>query len=252
MSNQTRSYWKGGVHSFYDEGLNTAVHKGGVWATCPLNAIRCNPSLAHVIHEDFNDVQAATLAGYTATQATAGTFALTDEVGGVALLDSNSTTATQGINVQKLGECILPAASKDIWFECRFKIVDTYDKCELFAGLAITDTSIISGSDMTASDHIGWECHTDDGIILFGAEKAGTEATPLASTTITEAAYFKFAFHVKGVTSVDHWVNDAKLTTTHLTANIPVVEITPSFVCQSGGTNDPIMHLDYYTCVQIR
>ena len=246
----TASYWKSKILNFYDAARNSG-YRQGVWATCPLLAIQSNPGLAHVIHEDFNDVQAATLAGYTATQSTTGTFALADEVGGVALLDSNSTTVTQGINVQKLGECILPAANKDIWFEARFKVVDTYDDCELFVGLSNTDTAILDTSANASTDHIGWQCVTDDGVLLFSAEKGGTGTTK-ASNTIAEDTYVKLAFHVNGVTTIDHWVNDAIQSTQHVTANISVTELTPSFICQTGGTADAILHLDYYTCIQLR
>lgn len=247
----TKSKWTGKNLGFFDGKYNPAF-TAGVWADCPILAAMHDPSVAHHIFEDFNNIDAATLAGYTVTQAGAvGTFALDDAAGGVAIVDSGSTTVTQGANVQKLGECFKPAAGKNIWYEIKCKIVDTFDKAELFIGLSITDTEIIDTSSNASTDHIGWQCVTDDGVLLFSAEKGGTGATK-ASVTLEEDTFITLGFKVNGLTDIEHWVNGVKIGTTHLTANISVAEMTPSFVCQSGGTNDPILHVDWYKCFQIR
>lgn len=247
----TKARYKENNQMFFDDKYNAAA-ADGVWAVCPTNAALHDPGMAHVIFEDFNNIDAATLAGWTATQAgAAGTWALTDAPGGVALADSGSATVTQGINVQKIGEVFTPAADKDIWFETRVKVVDTFDDAELFIGLSITDTAIIDTSANASTDHIGWQCVTDDGVLLFTAEKAGTGATR-AAATLVEDTWIKLGFHVKGVTSIDQYINGVKTGTANVTANITVLDTTLSFVCQSGGTNDPILHVDYVKCVQIR
>lgn len=246
----TKSFWKNNQLNFFDSVQNNSF-PAGVWADCPMLAALCDPNVANVIDEDFNNIDAATLAGYTATQATAGTWALTDAAGGVALADSNSTTQGQGINVQKLGEDFKPAASKDIWFETRVKVVDTFDDAELFIGLSITDTAIIDTQANASTDHIGWHCVTNDGVLLFSAEKGGTGTTK-AAATLEEDTWIRLGFKVNGVTSIEHWVNGAKQSTSHATANISVAEMTPSFVCQSGGTADPILWVDYYKVFQLR
>ena len=246
----TKSKWTESNLAYFDDKYNQAM-LGGVWATCPTIAALHDPGMAQVLFEDFNNVQAATLAGWTATQASTGTWALADAGSGVALADSGSSTATQGVNVQKIGECFLPAADKDIWYETRVKVVDTFNKAELFIGLSVTDTTIIATSANSSTDHIGWQCVTDDGVLLFTAEKGGTGVTR-AATTLVEDTWIKLGFHVKGVSSIDQYINGVKVGTVNVTANITVAEITPSFVCQSGGTNDPILHVDYVKCLQIR
>ena len=255
----TKSRFNGGSLNFYDKTHNAAFPVG-VWADCPLLSIATDPSVGFSFFEDFTgpmqgDATGTTnLDGWTITQATAGAVSLdATNPGGVLLIDSASTTTAQGVNAQATESLVfVPAANKDIWFEARWKIVDTYDKAEIFVGLSATDTSIIAGADMTAANHIGWECHTDDGVLLFGAEKAGTEATPVSSNTIAEATYVRTGFKINGITEVEFWVDGAKNSSTHVTANIPIVSMCPSFVCHSGGTNDPIMHLDWVRCVQLR
>ena len=255
----TKSYWKSGKLNFYDSQINTTFPTG-VWADCPLLPMLIDPTVGYVFFEDFikmsGDATATTnLDGWTVTQAVTGAVDISDTAqGGVLLMDSNSTTAAQGVQIQYTEGTLpfIPVAGQDIWFECRVKVVDTYDKCEFFAGLSAADTSIIAGSDMTSANHIGFECHTDDGVVLFGAEKAGTEATPVASNTLAEDTWVRLGFKVNGVTNVSHYVDGVLIGTSILTANIPIVGLTPSFVCQSGGTNDPILHIDWVKVAQIR
>ena len=57
---------------------------------------------------------------------------------------------------------------------------------------------------------------------------------------------------MNGVTEIEQYVNGVLTGTNHVTANIPVVAMCPSFVCQSAGTNDPIMHIQGYRCFQLR
>jgi len=253
----TKSNWKGGKHNFYDNAINTTFPTG-VWADCPLSAIANDPTVAYVFFEDFMNwkgvaIATTAMAGWTVTQDTAGAVSTSDTAqGGVLLIDCDSTTVTQGINLQYTEGTLpfIPVAGQDIWFECRLA-VDEALTCEFFAGLSNADTNILDTSAMASENCIGWQCVTDDGVLLFAAEKA-TEGATKASTTLVEDTYVRLGFHVKGVTSIDHYVNGVKQSTSHVTANIPIVGLTPSFVCQSDGTQDPIIHLDWVKCVQIR
>jgi len=252
---QTRSYWKNGALNFFDDQLDT-TWKTGVWADCPLLAIRSNPEIGYMIEEDFTNVDAATLAGYTATQATTGTFTLASTVGGNALADSNSTTQHQGINVQKLGPCFTPAANKDLWFECRFKVVDTYDKAQIFVGLAGVDTTLSPSGDLDSAntEYVGFGIETTGaGALSFYECKATAELSD-AVATIAEATYIRAGFKITGITGINCYIDGAEVSLTNVVyTGIPVTDVmTPSFVCQTDGTNDPILHIDWYRVVQLR
>jgi hypothetical protein len=252
---QTRSYWKNGALNFFDDQLDT-TWKTGVWADCPLLSIRCNPQIAYECFEDFTNNDAATMAGYTVTQATTGTFAMGSEVGGTALADSNSTTQHQGVNVQKLGPCFTPAANKDLWFECRFKVVDTYDKCELFVGLAGVDNTLSPNGNLDAAntEYIGFGIETGGAGTMSFYECKATAELKDATSAIAEATYIQVGFKVTGITAIAAYVNGAAITLTNVVASgIPVTDVmTPSFVCQTDGTNDPILHIDWYRVIQLR
>ena len=258
MANRARSFYNKGVHNFYDDQINSTF-KTGVWADCPLLAALIDPTVGYVFFEDFMNwkgvaVATTAMAGWTLTQANSGAATTSDtEQGGILLLDSASDTEAYGAQIQYTEGTLpfIPVAGQDIWFECRLA-VDEFDDCEFFAGLSEVDTSIIAGSDMTSANHIGFECITDDGVLLFGAEKAGAEATPVASNTLAEDTYVRLGFKVNGVTDVTHYVNGVAIGTSILTANIPIVGLTPSFVCQSGGAQDPIIPLDWVKVFQVR
>lgn len=234
--------------SVYDPTLSSD-YAGGLWRDCPLQEYIHDPSIGVYLNEAWVGYDATD--DYTLTQATAGAAAISSAAPGVLELDSNSTTAAQGATLQRNKACFLPAAGKHIWAEFTFKIVDTYDKAEIFAGLSETDTTLIASSANSSANHIGWQCVTDDGVLLFSSEKAGTGATK-ACATIVEATYIKLGFYVNGITSVQQYVNGVATGAAHATANVPIVALYPSFVCQSGGTNDPIMHLKGYRIFQLR
>jgi hypothetical protein len=241
----------GGRASVFDDTINPA-YPTGLWASCPLAEYQHDPSIGVLLQEDFGRYDAAATTGdYVLTQATQGTAAISTAAPGVLELDSNSSTSTQGANLQRVKAVFLPAAGKDIWFETTLKIVDTYDKVELFAGLSEVRTAIIASSANASENHIGWHCVTDNGVLLFSAAKATVGATK-AAATIAEDTYIKLGFRVKGVTEIEQYINGVLTSTNHVTANIPVLALVPSFVCQSAGTNDPIMHIKGFRAFQLR
>jgi hypothetical protein len=240
-----------GVGSVYDGTLNPA-YMAGVWGDCPLFQAYFDHKILFDYNERFDKYDAAATDGdWVLTQATTGAAAISAAAPGVLELDSNSTTSTQGANLQNKKVAIIPAAGKDTWAEFRIKIVDTFDFVELFVGLAESDTTIIAASAVSTANHIGWQCVTDNGVLLFDCEKASA-ATTIAAATIAEATYINLGFKVTGVTSIQQYINGVATGALIATANIPIVALYPSFVCQSAGTNDPIMHIDGCRIVQMR
>lgn len=224
---------------------------------CPWSRLE-DEGLGIRIWDDFQTLDATDL--WVATQATTGTFALDDDELGVALVDCNSTTNEQGINVQRVGsatvgELFKPAAGKHIWFEGRMKIVDigTNTAPEFFFGLAEVDTTIISSGANTAANHIGFETTSGAEEVETYGEKAGARSTATGTAhTIVDGTYFKIGFFVNGVTSVLFFVNGVHDADENLaTANIPILAMVPSMVCQSNGTVDPIVHWDWLRVAQL-
>jgi hypothetical protein len=225
----------------------------GVQVQCPGFV---NPVDLNDVFMDGDDFQKCpvTAEDYTLTQATQGTMALSAGAdNGVLLLDCNSSTTTQGANMQRIAAQFTPKADRDIWFEARVKVADTGALAtagEIFVGLSEIDTTIIATSVVSPSNFIGFSSVTDDGVLLSNSEKADAGTTSTGAT-IAEDTWITLGFHVTGVSTIDFFVNGVNVAT-HTTANIPIVALAPSFVMQSSGTTDPIMHIDYWTCIQTR
>lgn len=232
--------------------IDYQAFQAGVWANAPINEFRFDPSIAVLLDEQWQSYDPeATNGEYVLTQATAGTAAISTARPGVLELDSNSTTATQGATLQRAKSAFVPASGKSIWAEFAFKIVDTFDKAEIFVGLSELDTTLIASSANSSANHIGWQCVTDDGVLLFTSEKAGT-GTTAAALTIAEDTWVKLGFYYDGTAdTIQQYVNGVATGSAIATANIPKVALYPSFVCQSGGTNDPIMHIRPYRVLQL-
>ena len=187
------------------------------------------------------------------TQATAGTVALDVAAkGGVLLLDSNSTTNNQGVQVQLGGAAgassFIPSATSKIYYEARIKAADIGSTtCQVFAGLAIVDTSVFASAANSTANHIGYEAINSTAVGIH-SEKAGTRSSTASAHTLVDDTYVKLGFVVDGLTSVTPFVNGVAKTA--ITANIPIVALTPSFVCHSSGTTDPILHVDWVSVYQ--
>lgn len=193
--------------------------------------------------DDFLDLPTGR---HTVTQATQGTFALDDARYGVVLADCNSATATQGVNVQRsgaAGELFKPVDRTNIWFEARVKAADIATGPEFFLGLAVIDTTII-GSSALSAQAIGFKSETDNNVLLATCKDGSSETTAASIHTFVDGEWVKLGFRVHDDSSVTFFVNGVKVGT--ITANIPTTELVPSLVCQSGGTTDPIIHMDWW------
>lgn len=241
-----------GVTSVYDPSLSTAFTTG-VWKNCPLASHRHDPTIGVLLDDGCTSYNAtATTGDYLLTQAgAAGSAAMSTTHPGCLAIDAGAATSTQGANVQRLKSMFIPAANKSIWGEFRVRM-GTTNVAEVFIGLAASDTTIIASSAMNVNNHLGWQCLTDDGVLLFDSDKAGTGTTQ-ASTTITTSAWLNLGFFYDGVAdTLTQFVNGVATGTAIATANIAKLAMYPSFVCQGAGTGQPVLLVGGYRIFQLR
>jgi hypothetical protein len=238
--------------SVYDPDLQS-VHHSNLWRTCPLQEHLHDPSLGVLLEESILSYDAAPTTGdWVLTQATAGTAAMSTTVSGTLLLNAGSTTATHGAQIQRVKSMFIPAASKHIWAEFRVSFTGISNlNVETFIGLAEVDTSIIGSSAVSTANHIGFSSVTDDGVLLFDCEKASTGATGTGHT-IVSGEVVRLGFYVNGVTSAQAYVNGVAVGSEIATTSVPIVALYPSLVCQSGGTDSPVLALHGYRIFQLR
>lgn len=213
------------------------------------------PADLYVDYDDFTK-QPVDDEDYAFTQATTGTWVLdasTSSENGRLLLDSNSTTEGQGANMQRPSASFLPEANRTIWFECRIK-TDLAAKIQLFAGLSAISTAIISANAMdTTNSHCGFTCAAGSatGAVLSSVQKASsTYLSTSTGFTLVNDTWVVLGIKIDGVTSATFFVDGSPVAC--IAENIPTVALSPSFVCQSYGTDDPILYIDYWVCQQTR
>ncbi len=202
--------------------------------------------------DDFLDFDADSKS-WVLTQATAGTGALdTAAKGGVLLLDCNSTTNNQGVQIQMGGavgaSSFIASANSKIYYEARVKVADIGSTTvQIFAGLAEVDTSVFASAANSTANHVGFEAINTTSL-SYVHEKAGTRVSDTSAGTIADDTYIKVGFLIDGLTSITPFVDG--VAGTAQTASIPIVALTPTFVCHSSGTTDPILHVDWVACIQ--
>jgi hypothetical protein len=199
---------------------------------------------------DFHENAVGSAGDYTLTQATQGTFARDATVPniGVWLLDCNSSTSTQGANLQWVGLPVAVTATNILGFEVRLKAADIATGPEFFAGVHASDTAIISSSAMdgTANSYAGFKSLTDNNVVLpVSADNVAEEAGATVHTLVDDT-YVRYGVLIYKREYVAFYKNGV-LVATH-TTRIPAASevMYPSFVCQSAGTTDPIVHLDAF------
>lgn len=198
---------------------------------------------------------AAQVGQWLLTQASAGT-ALQDPAakGGVLLLDSNSTTNNEGAQIQLGGNGIaaasfIPNANAKIYYEARIKLADIGSTTvQVFAGLSEVDSSLFASAANSSGNHVGFEAINSTAMGIH-SEKATARSSTAAVHTVVDGTYVKVGFVIDGLTKITPYVNGVAKAA--ITTNIPIVAMTPSFVCHSSGTTDPIMHIDWVACYQV-
>ena len=239
--------------SHYDPLLSTSYATSSLWKTCPILEFLHDPSIGVLIDEKFVSYNAqATTGDYILTQATSGTAAISTVYPGTLAIDAGAATSTQGVNLQRAKTALIPAANKSIWFEANVRMTTTIVS-ELFIGPSAIDTTIIASSALSNNNRIGWNSVTDNGVLLFDADKAGTALTAIAATTISTSAWTRLGFYYDGVAdTVQQFINGVATGAAVPTVNIPKVAVYPSFVCQAAGTGQPVLNVGGYRIFQLR
>lgn len=202
--------------------------------------------------EYFNDFIAAqdyAAADWTINTTEAGTGSATealaaDEKYG-ALLITNDDANDDVDNLQMTEENWLLESGKQVWYETRIKVADAND-CDMFVGLAITDTTC-----RDASNKVGFLLADGSAALSAVNTKASTSETTASIHTVVDATYVVLGFHYDGKNKIEYYV-DRSLKATH-TTNIPDDEnLAVSINIQNGAAAANTMHIDYIYVAQER
>ena len=188
--------------------------------------------------------------GWTTTVDGAGTIVMLDRVGGWLQLLSGGADGN-GVNFQQAHESFLPAANRDIHFGCRIEVTEATE-LYFFAGLAITDTDIDTGS--LPADIVGFAKTDGDANLDFLCQSTASGAVAQTDTGVDIAAdtAIELGFTINGITNVKTYINGALDTTFSVAANtdIPVTEMAPAFSLRTGDNAIESLKIDWYSIVQ--
>lgn len=167
--------------------------------------------------EDWNDEYTLTAAAspWIGTALSSGTGVLTtDEQYGVLRLSGNATSDNSGYQVQRDMETAALLTGKKTRFMCRVKLSDATNS-HFFAGLSITDTTVLDGADavagLTASDCVGLFKADDAATLALVVKRDSVVVASTSFATLEDATYYWLAFEVNmsntaGTGTVRAWV----------------------------------------------
>ena len=215
-----------------------------------------------LLFDDFilSNVDATTEidSGWFATSVS-GTFTIKDgERGGVLRIDGNGGT-NQGAYIQANGSGFTLAAGKDIFFECRIKVIEPL-AVDFFLGLGSIDVAPL----LTIQNCIGFGSYDTSADLLDGGtgdiwsiSKASSTATAhvndstLADTGVNLATtYHTLAFHVLGNKRIKFYVDGAEKSS--IITNLPTGAMTVHMAMLENAGSDPELLVDYIYCAQVR
>lgn len=236
-----------------------------IWGNCPVHDMIEDPRTGVYYFEDYvSPIDPTTACGYTITQVTTGAIVMTDAVGGVLKVDAaGNATADDGVNAQVTGETWLPAVGKELWFEARVKMTDCATTPDQhFVGLSVTETALIAAGVLAVTGSlVGFytDTGTTAGRISFGVIKATSAdqtADLTAAAAVANATWVKLGFRIHTVANalqVTPYVNGVAFTAKTDTDDIPLTEMTLSYVAQVEQTSaDAELHVDWVRIAQLR
>ncbi len=225
-----------------------------IWATCPRTAI-LNGHLdkGWGFIEDFTERGVIDVTyGWTLTQAgSAGTCVSTDTKGGMITINAGHTDAGDGANLQRsttVGE-IFEAYTGKLYYECLLYMT-ACATADLFIGLATIDTTVMTNVPAISAYGIGFRSLTRDGVLLSGTYNASGTATG-TGLTLVASTWYKLGFVVDKDDKAEFYVDGVLVNTETTYIGGTGVNMVPTFVCQSGGTNQPTMNIDWVACFQV-
>lgn len=202
----------------------------------------------------FNDFVDWVADSWTVTEVGTCTQTLADEENGVLVLTSGGTE-DNGNNLQlggtgdgeTTGESFKPAVGRTIWYETRVKYDDA-TQSDLLAGLSVQDTTSLDTA-------VGIFFRKDDGDLLVdcvSTASASLVSSDLGAASMANNTYIILGFKVFGLDKVEFWINNVKVATHSISANIPATEMKLTFLALTGEGNAAALSVDYVACYQTR
>lgn len=170
-----------------------------------------------------------------------------DKLNGAAKLASAATTDNDGATLQLVEEVVKLSSGKQVWMEFNLQVSDA-DQMDVFVGLC--DTIATDPENvLTDPDRIGFQINDGNASILCKSESGGTETSTDSGKDAADATDVKLGFYWDGSSSVEFYVDRAKVAT-HTTNNPTDQNLAITMFELSGdASGTKSMSVDYaYAC----
>lgn len=190
---------------------------------------------------EFNGVTST--ASWVNTATGAGSFALADGDGGLALL-TNAAGGSDANFYQRIKLGWTLESGKQNWFSIRLKVSDA-TLSAIVAGLQSQDTT-----PLAVSDGVFFIKPTAAATVNFSSFASGTGTTLSAIATMVADTFMEWSWWYDGNTTIYAFINGARVG--QITTNIPTAALTLSFGLQNGEAVAKNMTIDYINAVKER
>lgn len=254
----TQILWKNGNMVIRDA---TVSPTNSLWDTCPLAAIRNDPSVGILLEDHFLWYTTAHGLSTIATDSGTALVSATSPYGILQLYGSDgSVTDNDEVYVGSTVTMFLPAAGKDIWFECKAMFTETNtDDANIILGLSslyAANTLVDNGAGPPA-DYSGCVFYKVDGGTVWNCETStdvgvGTQTTTTGIATRISGSYQRFGFHMTSNQRVDYFI-DGVCVATHPSTNISTTAMGLLFGVKTGDTTagSEQLNIDSYRVAQL-
>ena len=260
MASKLGSYWKNFTMNFYDHKGHPAF-RHGLWANCPIQAIKSDPTLAHVFFEEFYCYVAGSpwnLAVYPGGAAV-GTNGIKAGLGGWFHLYCDGDDNDEAYAVTT-GESWLFAEGKPLWFECSLLLTEASTSvANWIIGLMqeAGQNAILDNGAGPASTYDGAVFYKVDGTmnIYFESSNDTTQATATTmKTTCVSGTEYRLGFYYDGAATtgvITPYINGVAKTAQNIT-NTGLLEMELFFGVKAGGDQEEHLEVNWIKCVQLR
>ena len=198
-----------------------------------------DPTKYHIIFDDFDKLPIAANYTLTAISGGSGTSAITsqDVDGGVARL-TTAADELDGISAEWLSESFLLESGKKTFIKTRLSVGDAVQSAWM-VGLHSTDTT-----PRDATLRFFFESVDASADVYFNIDDNTTDADSSALATLSDDTYITLAAYYDGVTSVELFADDVRITTM-TDIGLPGAEMALGFGYWNGAAGAETTDFDY-------
>lgn len=257
LHTRTKFGWQAGNASFRDPNWSRA--KGlSLWEYYPAFPIMCDPSIAHVVEDQFQNYVDGD--PWTLFTEGAGTAALANAQGGGGILVTTHTDAQDEAYLSHDGKNFLPVDKRPIWFEAEVVVTEAnVNDAAWVVGISTLAENTIKDGGLILADAIDAVAFLKKYNVLtmdFTTNNNATDQTTADILTVVSGTTYKLGFIIDpndGTTAKCYPFIDGVVGTALDLVIAGLAVMWPVFGIKSvAGTNAEAISCKWIKCAQMR